>query len=164
MSVAAMLTACGGKANKEVAKTASLIETATPIDSMLSQMGKHVGDTIAISGTVRHTCKHSGRRCFISGDDRSKSIRIEAGGNIGGFNKELIGSQIAVKGVVKEIRTTKEDFLKYRAELEAQKAQGTEADHCESSIGDIDAKLAKMEQDGKAYWSDYYLAGIDMEN
>ena len=160
----ALMSSCGGVTTQEKVETASLRDSAQPIEGLLGSLGEHVGDTLTITGTVRHTCKHSGRRCFLSGQDRSKTVRVESGGNIGGFNKELIGSDIAVRGVVKEIRTTKEQFLQARAEIEAQKAQGVEPESCESSIGNIDEKLAQMEKEGRDYWSDYYVQGLDMEN
>lgn len=164
VAAAALMVSCGGGATQQKVEEASLKASAQPIASLIGSLGEHVGDTLVVSGTVRHTCKHSGRRCFVSGEDRSKTVRIESGGNIGGFNKELIGSDIVVRGVVKEVRTTKEQLVKARADMEAQKAQGIEPESCESSIGNIDAKLAQMEQDGRDFWSDYYVQGIDMEN
>ena len=62
------------------------------LDSLLKVADRMVDQTVTVRGFVTHTCKHSGKRCFIVGDDPNTSFRVEAGGEIGGFNRELTGS------------------------------------------------------------------------
>ena len=69
---------------------------------------KQLNDTVVLKGVVKHTCSHSGRRCFIADSTGKLTIRVEAGGNIQSFNKELVNSEIVVTGVLQEQRLSQE--------------------------------------------------------
>ncbi|MBQ3636341.1 MAG: hypothetical protein II951_12110 [Bacteroidales bacterium] len=162
---AAVLAACGtGNAKTEEAAPSECIQgVAITTDSLLTVAEGLVGDTVYVRGYVRHVCKHSGKKCFISDKERKMQIRVTAGGEIGGFNKELIGSEIAVKGILKENRISKEDLEKAEQEIEAEKAQGdaSKVQTCETELSDIAAKKAFMDLKGLGYYPDYYVAGLD---
>ena len=165
----AILFGCQRKSassSAEEAKEAQYVAEAYTVDSLLTYAEAFVGDTLVVRGFVRHTCKHSGRRCFVSGEDRKTKMRIEAGGQIGGFNKELIGSEIAVRGVVRENRTTRDELLKAEAEVQAMQATASseaQGEQCESTVMDISAKKAFMDLNHRDYYAEYYIDGVDYE-
>lgn len=66
------------------------------LDSLLNIAAENVDKTIQVEGYVTHTCKHAGKRCFIVGESQKASMRVEAKGNIGGFNRELAGSKLSI--------------------------------------------------------------------
>ncbi len=161
-----IITSCGGQtsqsASVEVAEeTECLMSSAISMDSLLVVAEGLVDDTIVVRGNVRHTCKHSGRKCFISTADRSNKMCVFAGGKIGGFNKELIGSDIAVKGILRVQRISREDVLKAEAELEAMKAQGSNVAGCESELGNIAAQKAYMDLNNQDFYPQYFVEGLD---
>ena len=134
------------------------------VESLLASADKLVNDTITVKGTVTHTCKHSGRRCFIVGEDTRLSIRVEAKGEIGGFNRELIGSDIIVKGIVKEHRLTYEYINQVEENLNA-KMQGEDgsSESCESEMSNIAHMKQWMKENNKDYYANYFIYGLNYE-
>ena len=78
----------------------SLASKALDVNGLLNVAEKQLNDTVVLKGVVKHTCSHSGRRCFIADSTGKLTIRVEAGGNIQSFNKELVNSEIVVTGVL----------------------------------------------------------------
>ena len=76
----------------------SLASKALDVNGLLNVAEKQLNDTVVLKGVVKHTCSHSGRRCFIADSTGKLTIRVEAGGNIQSFNKELVNSEIVVTG------------------------------------------------------------------
>ncbi|MEN8138683.1 MAG: hypothetical protein ABFR62_09630 [Bacteroidota bacterium] len=74
------------------------------VDQLLEQKETLVDKEVVFKGTVDHVCKHSGKRAFVFGSSEDLRIKIEAGGEITGFDAELIGGDIEVKGTLKEFR------------------------------------------------------------
>ena len=98
------MASCGGKQTEKAAEeTVAVveIEKAQSVEDILGDAASLVGKEVTLRGIVDHTCSHSGRRCFILGTDPALTMRVEAKGNIGGFNRELSGSEIAVKGILR---------------------------------------------------------------
>ena len=52
-------------ANKKQADTAS--SYTYELDRLLAVADQKVNDTITLVGYVTHTCKHSGKKCFVVG-------------------------------------------------------------------------------------------------
>jgi hypothetical protein len=86
----------------------SLASKALDVNGLLNVAEKQLNDTVVLKGVVKHTCSHSGRRCFIADSTGKLTIRVEAGGNIQSFNKELVNSEIVVTGVLQEQRLSQE--------------------------------------------------------
>jgi hypothetical protein len=182
VSVAA-LVACQSGATKpagaaqaaEVADTTAAV--AIPFDTLLYVAESYVGKSVKVVGTVTHTCKHSGRRCFIVGSDRKVTLRVEAKGKIGGFNRELIGTQIEVQGILRERRVTSAEVeamqqslaLKSEAEGEVTPADTTpdttpdapDASSCSAELQNIRKMQLWMRQHNKSYYATYYVDGED---
>lgn len=158
-AAALALAACGGKASAPGLAAASI-----PVDSLLAAAEAKVGDTVVVRGFVRHTCKHGGRRCFVSNAGRDSQVRIEAGEAIGSFDKGLIGAEIAVRGVVRENRVSADEIREAIRATEERKAAGeASAEHCESTLSVLGQRMERAEQGGRGYYSDFYVDGLAFE-
>lgn len=131
-----------------------------PLDSLLAEAGQLVNKKVIVKGSVTHTCKHSGKRCFIVGDNENVSMRVEAKGNIGGFNRELVGSELAITGVLKERRLTKEYIDQYEKDVNEKKVrEDGSAETCQAELANISEMRDWMKKNNKDYYAIYYLDG-----
>lgn len=167
-AVACVFASCGNKnANSDAqANDSTLVASnAYTLDALLDVAEENLGKTVTVKGSVTHTCKHAGKKCFIVGENEDVSMRIEAKGNIGGFNRELVGSEIAVKGILKKGNTyTKEELTKAEDELKAKVAQeDASGEACDVELDNIKKMKAWMEAKGKDSYSNYYLDGEEFE-
>lgn len=163
---AVLLLAASCNSNKteqtDQAEDASAVAGAPvyKLDSLLVIADQMVDKTVTVRGFVTHTCKHSGKRCFIVGDDQKTSVRVEAKGEIGGFNRELVGSELAITGVLKERRMTKEYIDQYEEQVKEKKAQEDgSAETCEAELSNINGMRDWMKANNKDYYSTYYIDG-----
>lgn len=158
--IAALLlltTSCG---NKKATSTTQVYE----LNDLLTQADELIDQTVTVRGFVTHTCKHSGKRCFIVGDDQKTSFRIEAKGNIESFDRELVGSELVVTGMVKEQRLTKEYIDQYEEEVNEKKAtEDGSAETCEAELSNIQGMRTWMKDNNKDYYSIYYMDGQDYD-
>lgn len=162
-------TSCGNS-NKQSDESATAqvaskmdVSKAMYVEEILQHAEQEVGKEILLKGFVTHTCKHSGRRCFVMGNDQKTSIRVEAKGNIGGFNRELIGSELVIKGILKENKLTKEYIDQAEEELNEQKGKEGNGETCESELNNIKGMREWMKANNKDYYSIYYVDGTDYE-
>lgn len=147
------------------------------VDELQAQGKNLVGKEVIVKGTVTHVCKESGARCFMMGSTEDISIRIEAG-KIGSFSQEQMGSDIQVRGILREVQLDEEDL----AEMEKSAAAGESANkghalgHDAPAMHSVDGgnhdsinqakKLEVMNQklaeskDG--YVPVYYLDGVEL--
>lgn len=161
-----MPMACSNNVNSDTQETtvSDSVKTSSAlyVEDILQDADKYVGKEISLRGFITHTCKHSGRRCFVSGKDQKTSMRVEAKGNIGGFNRELIGSEVIIKGILKEDRITEE----YLHEIETKFAEANKNDngeHCDTETKNINSMRKWMKENNKDYYSIYYVEGQDYE-
>ena len=133
VAAACLLTATSCVNNNKKSETSQEQPTAALsaseakyVEDILKDAEKNVDKEVVLKGFITHTCKHSGRRCFVMGKDQKTSVRVEAKGNIGGFNRELIGSEVIIKGILRENRLTKEYIDQAEEELKEKqgKAEG----------------------------------------
>lgn len=160
------VVACGGKkaTGQEAQAEATATTSAYSLDSLLRSAEDLVGQTVTVRGFVTHTCKHSGRRCFIVGEDQKVSMRVEAKGEIGGFNRELIGSELAITGVLRENKLSKEAIDKQEETLNEQKALGTaDEEACDASLSNLRSMREWMKENNKDYYGVYYMDGESYE-
>ncbi|MDO4703415.1 hypothetical protein [Tannerella sp.] len=162
-----MMAACNNKrAEQQSASQEENVEanaSEVPVyklDSLLKVADRLVDQTVTVRGFVTHTCKHSGKRCFIVGDDPNASFRVEAGGEIGGFNRELTGSELAITGIVRERRLTKEYIDQYEEEVNEKKhKEDGSAETCQAELNNINEMREWMRAHNKDYYSIYYMDG-----
>ncbi|MFV0505825.1 MAG: hypothetical protein ACK5L5_03810 [Bacteroidales bacterium] len=130
------------------------------VDDLMEEAPMFIDKEIKLVGDVTHTCKHSGKRCFLEGEKESYTVRVEAGGDIGGFNRELVGNTICVDGVLKERRLTKEyiDQWEEKVKEKEQKEDGS-AESCQAEMSNIDKMRQWMADNDKEYYSIFYVDG-----
>ncbi len=134
------------------------------LDQLLEAAEQQIDQTVQVTGYVVHTCKHSGKRCFITGEDQKASMRIEAKGNIGGFNRELVGSKIKVTGTLKERRISQEYIDQMEKDVaEKQVKEDGSAESCQAELKNINEMREWMKSHNKEYYSIFYLDGQDYE-
>ncbi len=159
------IAACNGNkpAQQETVVT-QVSEKSIKVDDILTIAETQIDKEIIVEGHVTHTCKHSGKRCFLVGDNESFSIRIEAGGEIKGFNRELVGNTIRVKGTLKERRLSEEYINQMEEEVKAKavKEDGS-AETCQAELSNISEMRQWMTDHGKNYYSIYFINGISYE-
>lgn len=152
------VTSCGNK--KATSSTAQVYK----LNDLLAQADELIDQTVTVRGFVTHTCQHSGKRCFIVGEDQKTSLRIEAKGNIERFDRELIGSELIVTGAVKEQRLTKEYIDQHEKDVNEKKAkEDGSAETCEAELSNIQDMRTWMKENGKDYYSIYYIDGQDYD-
>jgi hypothetical protein len=164
------MASCGNKGKQApvgetTRATTAAVAAAYELDSLLLVADNLVDKSVSVRGFVTHTCKHSGKRCFIVGKDGKTSFRVEATGEIGGFNRELVGSEIEVKGVVKERRLTAEFINQHEKEVNEQQAaeEDGSAESCAAELANIQQMRAWMKEHDKDYYSIYYMDGESYE-
>lgn len=163
-----LLVSCGNTAKNSDSNTATTETRASgdsyKLDDLLLIADSMIGKEVTVVGYVTHTCKHAGKRCFIVGDSQKTSMRVEAHGEIGGFNRELIGSQLAVTGILRENRLSQEYLDKMAKDANEKKTQEPAAgEACEAELANIAEMKAWMKENGKEYYAVYYLDGETYE-
>ncbi len=162
---AVALSACVGcstssKTSQQL-ESKSVAEKQYRLNELLEQAETLAGDTVVVVGTITHTCKYSGRRCFMIADDQKTSFRIEAKGDIGGFNREVIGSELAVKGILKESRLTNEYLNDWEEKVkERQGKEDGSAESCAAETNNIAQMREWMKKNNKDYYSMYFMDGL----
>ncbi len=169
--VAATFGACNNTASKTtVSETADSTSTGISfagvktftIEQLLAEAENYVNKPVKVSGFVLHTCKHSGRRCFIANPDQTLTLRVEAKGKIGGFNRELVSSTIEVDGILRERRLSNEEIDNMEKAIAEKriKDDGSE-DACNAETTNVKRMRAWMKDHGKDYYALYYIDGND---
>lgn len=135
------------------------------VAELLPVIDQNVEKEVVISGTVNHVCSHSGRRAFLIDSTGENSIRIEASGDIESFGKELVGSDLNVKCIVKEKRLTKEEIDQMEASVLEKHPEDAEADGetCSAEMQNINQMRQWMKENNKDYFATYFAEGISYE-
>ncbi len=167
LSLALLASACGNspKSNKATTNTeaATPVVTSLGVDSLLAVADSFINKTITLHGYVTHVCKHSGRRCFLVDESQKNSIRVEAKEGIGGFNRELVGSKISVKGTLRERQLTRQEIADMENATNKKKAEDGSAETCAAELSNISKMRAWMKEHGKDYYAIYYVDGSAYE-
>lgn len=128
------------------------------VENFEEKAADYVGQIVNISGTVDHTCKHSGKRMVIIGENPEYRLKIESG-EVDQFNRELEGSDVSVNGVVTELRMDENYLNDWEEEIRTNHADDEDGGESElESVKQYREELAKSE---KGYLS---LYGMDCVN
>lgn len=140
--------------------------TVLTIDQLLNQKEDLVDHEIVFKGTVDHVCKHSGKRAFVFGTTEDLRIKIEAGGEIRGFDADLIGNDIEVRGILKEQRIDEEyinqmeDSMKQNHDGEGDGEGHDDVEESKKQEGQIKKLRDEIAAIDKGYKSIYHVEGI----
>ena len=134
-------------------------------EKLMAEGASLVNKEVLVQGTVSHVCKHAGKKCFLT-DDSEASVQVMAGGDIAAFDKELVGTDIVVKGIVKERRITKDQIAEQESALKetVKKAESEEkCSHCSKSLDQLSQMKQWMADNSKDYYPVYFMEGISYE-
>ncbi|GHT64127.1 hypothetical protein AGMMS50239_21290 [Bacteroidia bacterium] len=161
----ALFSCSGNKKTETLAEnTPATVDGQLPVfglDSLMKVADRELDKNVKVTGYVTHTCKHSGKRCFIVGESQAIAMRVEAKGDIGGFNRELVGSKIEVSGILKERRLTKDYIAEMEKDVEIKKTEDGAAESCAAELSNIADMRKWMKDNGKDYYSIYYMDGLN---
>ncbi len=179
--IAFIFVACGNQKAKEettensAPKTETVEFIETDVVDFLMNTDQLIGKNIRIKGTVAHVCKHGGKRLFLMHPDTEDRVKVTAGDDIPAFKPEMEGSDIAVIGVVEELRVTPEYLDNWQAEVEAGMAESEKKIHTgedghEEHEGDAEHELEQianyrtmLAESGKDHLSFYSVACTQVE-
>ena len=153
MIISAFLFSCGNNENKtkkEQTKQATQEIVKLNVDEFLAKASDYVGKKIELTGTVNHVCKHGAKRLKLMGTNPEELIKVESGDKIGKFDVSLEGSDVCVKGIVKEL-IINEDYI---AQLESKVKNTENKEHADDHHDDL-TKIQEMRDQIKASGTDY---------
>lgn len=168
--IALVLTACGQKQETENADAKVMT-----VSQLLESPEQYIDKEITLEGTVTHVCKHGGRRVHITDLEPNVKIRVEAPEKMAAFARELEGSDIVVKAILRETRIDAAYLDEWEAEVRegmerhnhdhatpTATGEGEENDgHVEpQGLDAVNAKRAELKGSGKSYLSQWYADGV----
>ena len=153
--LALALFACSG--NNKQAETAV---TSYELDNLLAVADENVDETLTVVGYVTHTCMHSGKKCFIVGESQETSFRVEALGEIETFSSELVGSKLAITGILKEQQLSEEYIDEMEVEVKQLENEEGMAETCATELSNISDMRKWMKDHDKNYYVIYYMDGL----
>ena len=153
--LALALFSCSGN-NKQAETAVGSYE----LDNLLAVADQKVDETLTVVGYVTHTCMHSGKKCFIVGESQEASFRIEAQGDIETFSSELIGSKLAVTGVLKEQQISEEYINEMEIEVKQLENEDGMEETCATELSNISDMRKWMKDHDKNYYVIYYMDGL----
>lgn len=156
--IPAIFCACQQKKQPAEAEPVTVTQLLTIVDQQIDQ-------ELTIIGAVNHVCSHSGRRCFLIDSIGDNTIRVEVGGTIESFSKELVGNTIKVKGIVREDRLTLAEIEEMELEVLEKHPEDAEAtgETCSAEMSNILKMREWMKEHGKDYYAIYYVDGLSYE-
>ena len=145
-----LMVSCGGNAvnNEQVVDETMVAEEVAyiSIGEFDSKAGAYVDKEVMVEGIVDHVCKHGGKKLFLVSEDGDLHVESEER-----FDESLAGSEVQVKGIVREFRVDEA----YCLQMEEDNIQS----HKEGDTDD-DLYTRKMEQI-QWYRDSMSTAGVD---
>lgn len=142
-----LLASCSGEKAAEQADQNTAEKAAPAKEMTIADFNAHAGDlvdqTVVLTGTVDHVCKHSGKRLFIFGETPQERVKVESGPDISTFDVALEGSDIRVTGKVLELRIDE-------AYLDAWANEETGSDNCTADVQPGEEAAAKVAEEAAA--------------
>jgi len=145
-----LMVSCGGNAgnNEQMVDETMVAEEVAyiSIGEFDSKAGAFVDKEVMVEGIVDHVCKHGGKKLFLVSEEGDLHVESEER-----FDESLAGSEVAVKGIVREFRVDEAYCLKM------------EEDNIQShKKGETDEDLYAMKMEQIQWYRDSMLtAGVD---
>ncbi len=131
------------------------------IEQVMQVAPDKVGQEIKFQGVVNHVCAHSGKRCILKNAEGNLSIRVEATGDMEGFNKEIAGNDLLVTGILREKRLLTSEIDEMETEVKGKSEEGGK--HCSSELKNIKEMRDWMKANNRDYYAIYYIDGTSYE-
>jgi len=152
ITISVFLFACGNNGNKakqEQTNKETQEITKLNVDTFLTKASNYVGKEIELTGTVNHVCKHGAKRLQLMGSNPEELIKVESGDKIAKFDVSIEGSNVCVKGIVKEL-IINEDYI---AQMESKE----HADEHHEDSTKMQEMRNKIKASGTDHISIYYI-------
>ena len=146
---------CGTKEKTNDDASAEKESAVLSVDKIMADIENFVEKDVVVKGLVNHVCSHGGKRMFILGENPDMALRITPNNDLGVFEKELEGSTVIIKGVLKELIIDQD----YIDQLEKEIAEGVDnealhdhsgGDHNEDEESEVDSSKIKQVEQMKA--------------
>ena len=159
-----VLASCNQVNKKQETKQETSKEpVAQTIAQVMKTAEQNVGKEVFFTGMVQHICAHSGRRAILLDETGKLSLRVEATGKINGFNRELSGATIAVKGILQEKKLSEKFINDWEVKVKAQEDAEEGGEHCASEMTNINQMREWMKKENKDFYSIYFVNGTSYE-
>ena len=157
-------TQSGSKKQNAEQQVISQVKSATlSIDQLMTVAADKVGKEVCFKGLVNHVCAHSGKRCILKNAEGNLSIRVEATGDLEGFNKEIAGNDLVVTGILREKRLATSEIDEWEMQVKEKSKSEEGGKHCSSEMANIKEMRDWMKANNKDYYAIYYVDGTDYE-
>ncbi|MCB2221262.1 MAG: hypothetical protein KQI35_12765 [Bacteroidetes bacterium] len=167
MALAAFFTSCGGGAGTDENvqdETTSMEATQNEVPMIAigefdSKAGEFVDQEIMVEGIVDHVCKHGGKKLFLVSDEGDLHVDSDTR-----FDEALTGSDIKVKGIVREFRVDEAYCLKMEEDnIQSHKKGETDEDLYEMKMAQIKEYRDSMAAAGVDHLSFYSVEYVSHE-
>ena len=139
------LVACKTDKNKTEAAVTDEV-TVIALNDFESKAGDWVDKEVQLTGIVDHVCKHGGKRLFLVSDEADVHVDSE-----NRFDDALEGSEISVKGIVRELRVDEAYCLQQEEDFIQKHKEGVDGDDV------YEKKMAHIQ----SYRDSMKVAGVD---
>ena len=162
-----VLTACKKDAQNAEITNQETIETAaeTPllaISEFDTKAGEFVAKEVKVKGIVDHICKHGGKKLLLVTDEGRVHVTSDTR-----FEEELIGSEIALNGVVAQERIDEAYLLKMEEDNIKSHSEGQSSDEqFEAKKKHIQEYRDQMKSDNTDHISNYsleYMSHVEIQ-
>ena len=164
-AIAVFFSSCGGNAGmKENDETSALEETPNEITLLAigefdAKAGEFVDQEVMVEGIVDHVCKHGGKKLFLVSDDGDLHVESDER-----FDEALTGSEVVVKGIVREFRIDEAYCLKMEDDnIQSHKKGETDEDLYEMKMAQIQEYRDSMLTAGVDHLSFYSIEYLSLD-
>jgi hypothetical protein len=106
--IIALISSCANSGKKDVSSKTDATEKSVRVEfaELIANPYNYVGRNIIVEGKVVHVCTETGKKMFVVGENPDVRLYVAAGETISKFPMELLGSEIAVEGLITKVGET----------------------------------------------------------
>jgi len=123
VAIIALTISCGDTSKKSTNSTDQTDAPLVALASFDADAGKYLDKEVEVKGIVDHVCKHGGKKILLVDDNGDVHVESETR-----FDDALVGSEIAVKGIVTEFRVDEAYCLQKEEDHLQNHKDGTDSD------------------------------------
>ena len=165
-TLAVIVASCGGNGNNGNVNEEQVITEDVQVEAPMiaigefdTKAGEFVEKEVVVEGIVDHVCKHGGKKLFLVSEEGDLHVESDER-----FDESLAGSEVVVKGVVKEFRIDEAYCLKMEEDnIQSHKKGETDEDLYEMKMAQIQEYRDSMKTAGVDHLSFYSLAYVSLE-
>lgn len=152
---------CGNNGKKQTGVVEQPEEIAVlTVDELYAKAPEMTDKEVIVKGTVMHVCKQGGGRCFLMGSNEDINIRVEAGEKIGAFLQEQMGSELEIKGVLKEVKTEADTHNPGKEHGEGELAETDNSEVTEAETENVHKIIAESQENAEVV---YFIEGLELK-